>query len=142
MQKLLSMKTPFIIERDAIIDYRGNLCFWENASYLPFEIARTYWIYDVPSGQFRGSHALKEQEEVIIALSGSFTVELENENFNDKFTLNRSNIGLYIPSMTWRSLHNFSTNSICLVLSSKSFSEDDYIRSYNEFKKLIYIENI
>ena len=96
----------------------------------------------MPSGQFRGSHALKEQEEVIIALSGSFTVELENENFNDKFTLNRSNIGLYIPSMTWRSLHNFSTNSICLVLSSKSFSEDDYIRSYNEYKKLISVEKI
>lgn len=94
------------------------------------------------SGQFRGSHALGEQEEVIIALSGSFNVELDNENFNDKFTLNRSNIGLYIPSMNWRSLHNFATNSICLVLSSKYFSEDDYIRFYNEFKKLISIENI
>lgn len=128
--------TPFIIQLPKIIDKRGNLSFFEYPKQLPFEIARTYWIYDVPGGEIRGSHAFKEQQEFIIALSGSFDVVLHDGEKEEKFSLNRSYYGLYVPKMYWRRLENFSTNSLALIVSDKHYNADDYIRDYEEFKRL------
>lgn len=129
---------PKIIELPKIIDKRGNLSFFESENQIPFEIARTYWIYDVPGGEERGSHAYKEQQEFIIALSGSFDVILHDGTNEYKFSLNRSYYGLYIPKMYWRKLENFSTNSLALIVSDRSYDEQDYIRDFNEFKELVY----
>lgn len=128
--------TPFIIQLPKIIDKRGNLSFFEYPKQLPFKIARTYWIYDVPGGEIRGSHAFKEQQEFIIALSGSFDVVLHNGEKEEKFSLNRSYYGLYVPKMYWRRLENFSTNSLALIVSDKHFNANDYIRDFEEFKRL------
>ena len=127
---------PQIIQLPKIIDKRGNLSFFENPRQLPFEIARTYWIYDVPGGEIRGSHAFKEQQEFIVALSGSFDVVLNDGIKEENFSLNRSYYGLYIPKMYWRRLENFSTNSLALIVSDKKYDGNDYIRDFEEFKKL------
>lgn len=127
---------PKIINLPKIVDPRGNLSFFEHPNQLPFEIVRTYWIYDVPGGEQRGSHAFKEQQEFIIALSGSFDIVLNDGEKEERFTLNRSYYGLYIPKMLWRTLENFSTNSLALIVSDKSFDEQDYIRNFEDFKKL------
>lgn len=124
---------PKIIELPKYSDPRGNLSFIEEDSQIPFKIERVYWIYDVPGGQVRGGHAFKEQQELIVALSGSFDVVIDNGNDKTIFSLNRSYIGLYIPSGLWRQMENFSTNSLAMVVSSTSFTEDDYIRDYDEF---------
>lgn len=129
-------KKPEIIQLPKILDKRGNLSFFEHPNQLPFEIQRTYWIYDVPGGEIRGSHAFKEQQEFIIALSGSFDVVLNDGENETKFSLNRSYYGLYIPSKFWRRLENFSTNSLALIVSDKTYNESDYIRDFDEFKKL------
>ncbi|MCZ2085291.1 MAG: FdtA/QdtA family cupin domain-containing protein [Flavobacteriales bacterium] len=126
---------PQIIYLPKIVDPRGNLSFFENPNQLPFEIARTYWIYDVPGGETRGSHAFKEQQEFIVALSGSFDVILNDGQKEEKFSLNRSYYGLYIPKMYWRKLENFSTNSLALIVSDKKFDVNDYIRNFQEFKE-------
>ncbi|MFC6098074.1 FdtA/QdtA family cupin domain-containing protein [Flavobacterium qiangtangense] len=128
------MERPKIINLPKIVDKRGNLSFFESPRQLPFEIARTYWIYDVPGGETRGSHAFKEQNEFIIALSGSFDIVLHDGEKEEKFSLNRSYYGLYIPKMFWRRLENFSTNSLALIVSDKHFNEADYIRDFDEFK--------
>lgn len=125
-----------IINLPKIVDPRGNLSFFEHPNQLPFEIARTYWIYDVPGGEQRGSHAFKEQQEFIIALSGSFDIVLNDGEKEERFTLNRSYYGLYIPKMLWRTIENFSTNSLALIVSDKSFDDQDYIRDFEDFKKL------
>lgn len=125
---------PKIIQLPKIQDSRGNLSFFETPENLPFEIKRTYWIYDVPGGEARGSHAFKEQQEFIIALSGSFDVILNDGKKEYKFQLNRSYYGLYIPKMFWRSLDNFSTNSLALIVSDRFFNEEDYIRDFDKFK--------
>lgn len=125
-----------IISLPKILDKRGNLSFFEHPNQLPFEIARTYWIYDVPGGETRGSHAFKEQQEFIVALSGSFDVVLNNGEMDEKFTLNRSYYGLYIPKMLWRTMENFSTNSLALIVSDKVFDENDYLRNFEQFKTL------
>lgn len=125
---------PRIIDLPKILDKRGNLSFFEHPNQLPFEIKRTYWIYDVPGGEIRGSHAFKEQQEFIIALSGSFDVILNNGETETKFSLNRSYYGLYIPNGYWRTLENFSTNSLALIVSDKMYDEKDYIRDFDEFK--------
>lgn len=130
------MLTPEIINLPKILDKRGNLSFFEYPNQLPFNIARTYWIYDVPGGEIRGSHAFKEQQEFIIALSGSFDVVLHDGISEQKFSLNRSYCGLYIPKMYWRKLENFSTNSLALIVSDKLYNEKDYIRDSEQFKKL------
>lgn len=127
---------PQIIELSKITDPRGNLSFFESGVHFPFEIYRTYWIYDVPGGEVRGSHAFKEQHEFIVALSGSFDVVLYDGDKEKKFSLNRSYYGLYIPNMIWRRLENFSTNSLALVVSSLKYDSNDYIRDFDEFKKL------
>lgn len=120
-----------------IVDFRGNLSFVENQTHLPFEIKRAYWIYDVPGGTDRGGHAYAENTEFVIALSGSFDVLLDNGEHVEKFNLNRSYYGLFIPRMVWRTMVNFSTNSLALVLSSTEYSEGDYIRDYQEFLKIV-----
>jgi len=128
---------PKIIELPKIYDKRGNLSFFQYPSNIPFEIQRTYWIYDVPGGGVRGSHAFREQQEFIIALSGSFDVIIHDGKEEKIFSLNRSYYGLYIPKMYWRRLENFSTNSLALIVSDKSYNPDDYIRNFEEFKTLI-----
>jgi oxalate decarboxylase/phosphoglucose isomerase-like protein (cupin superfamily) len=128
------MNQPVIINLPKILDKRGNLSFFEYPNQLPFEILRTYWIYDVPGGEVRGSHAFKEQKEFIIALSGSFDVILNDGNTEKRFSLNRSYNGLYIPKMYWRSIENFSTNSLALIVSDKLYDEGDYIRDFEQFK--------
>lgn len=133
---MLVMNKPKIINLPKILDKRGNLSFFEYPNQLPFEIARTYWIYDVPGGEVRGSHAFKEQQEFIVALSGSFDIVLNDGDNEFKFSLNRSYEGLYIPKMYWRSLKNFSTNSLALIVSDKFYDENDYIRDFEQFKAL------
>ncbi|QOW10635.1 WxcM-like domain-containing protein [Kaistella flava (ex Peng et al. 2021)] len=125
-----------IINLPKIVDPRGNLSFFEHPNQLPFEIARTYWIYDVPGGEQRGSHAFKEQKEFIIALSGSFDIVLNDGEKEERFTLNRSYYGLYIPKMLWRTIENFSTNSLALIVSDQHYSEADYIRDFDDFKTM------
>lgn len=130
------MTKPTIINLPKILDKRGNLSFFEHPNQLPFEIARTYWIYDVPGGEVRGSHAFTHQQEFIIALSGSFDIVLNDGEKEERFSLNRSYYGLYIPKMYWRKLENFSTNSLALIVSDKLYAEDDYIRDFEQFKNL------
>ncbi len=126
-----------IINLPKIEDERGNLTFIEEENHIPFKIKRVYWIYDVPGGQKRGGHAFKEQQEFIVALSGSFDVVIDDGKQKQTFPLNRSYYGLYIPNGLWREMNNFSTNSLALVLSSTEFSEDDYIRDYQTYLKWI-----
>ena len=116
-----------------ILDLRGNLSFIEENNHIPFSIARAYWIYDVPGGEFRGSHAFRESEEFIVAMSGSFDVLLHDGKEEKKYSLNRSYYGLYLPRFVWRKLENFSTNSLALILASTSYDENDYIRDFDHF---------
>lgn len=129
------MNQPDIIQLPKIEDLRGNLSFLEENNHIPFKIERVYWIYDVPGGQIRGGHAFRNQQEFIIALSGSFDVITDNGKTKQLFSLNRSYYGLYIPNGIWRQMENFSTNSLALVLSSTSYDEQDYIRDYDIFLK-------
>lgn len=122
-----------IIDLPKIVDPRGNLTYLQYPDHIPFEIKRTFWIYDVPGGETRGGHAYKTQQEIIIALSGSFDVVVNDGVSIFKFHLNRSYHGLYIPSMIWRHMENFSTNSLSLHISDEKFNDEDYIRSYEEF---------
>lgn len=122
-----------LISLPKIEDPRGNLSFIEEENHISFKIERAYWIYDVPGGQVRGGHAFKKQKEVIIALSGSFDVKVDDGKEQRIYSLNRSYYGLYIPAGIWRQMENFSTNSLAMVLSSCPFSEDDYIRDYQKF---------
>ncbi|HOS84392.1 MAG TPA: FdtA/QdtA family cupin domain-containing protein [Bacteroidales bacterium] len=124
-----------LIDLPKIQDPRGNLSFIEGGKHIPFAVERTYWIYDVPGGQTRGGHAYTNLHECIIALSGSFDVVINNGKETKTISLNRSYYGLYVPPMIWRSLENFSTNSLCLILSSAPYSEDLYIRNYDDFLK-------
>jgi hypothetical protein len=126
-----------IIELPKIPDRRGNLTFIEAGRHIPFEIRRVYYLYDVPGGASRGGHAHRHLEQFIIAANGSFTVYTDNGQKKEEFYLNRSYYGLYIPTMTWREIDNFSSGSVCLVLASKLYDEADYIRDYDAFKKLI-----
>ncbi|WP_300598780.1 FdtA/QdtA family cupin domain-containing protein [Niabella sp.] len=127
---------PHIIQLPKILDKRGNLSFFEHPRQLPFSIARTYWIYDVPGGETRGGHAFKEQQEFIVALSGSFDVVLHDGENEQVFSLNRSYYGLYVPQMYWRRMENFSTNSLALIVSDKAYDASDYIREFEEYKRL------
>ena len=122
-----------IIDLPKILDDRGNLSFLESNNHVPFKIERTYWIYDVPGGEYRGGHAYKNLQEVIIALSGSFDVVLNDGNRKQTFSLNRSYYGLYVPNGIWRHLENFSTNALCLILASDVYNEEDYQRDFKTF---------
>ena len=125
-----------IIDLPKILDPRGNLSFFESNNHVTFDIKRTYWIYDVPGGEIRGSHAFKNSHEFIIALSGSFDVVLNDGKKEVKHSLNRSYYGLYVPKMLWRRVENFSTNALALIVSSISYDQNDYIRNFDEYKKL------
>ena len=133
MSKIKDVK---IIELPKFLDSRGNLSFVEQYNHIPFEIKRTYWIYDVPGGEDRGGHAFKANQEVVIALSGAFDVVVDDGENKKTFTLNRSYYGLYIPKGLWRTMENFSTNSFALEFGSVVYSAEDYIREYDEFLKL------
>jgi oxalate decarboxylase/phosphoglucose isomerase-like protein (cupin superfamily) len=122
-----------IISLPKIQDPRGNLSFLQDNHQIPFAIARTYWIYDVPGGEKRGGHAFKTQQEFIIALSGSFEVVLNNGEEEKRWLLNRSYYGLYVPPGWWRSLENFSTNALALIASDKMYDSEDYIRDISTF---------
>lgn len=126
-----------ILQFPKIIDQRGNLTFLQNPQQVPFAIKRVFWTYDVPGGETRGAHAYRNQQEIIIALSGSFDVVITNaDGSTQKFSLNRSYYGLYLPALSWRHMENFSTNSLGLHLSSSMFTADDYIRDFNDYKQL------
>ena len=125
-----------LIELPKFLDARGNLSFAEQNNHIPFEIKRTYWIYDVPGGEERGGHAFCDNQEVVIALSGAFDVVVDDGENKKTFTLNRSYYGLYIPKGLWRTIENFSTNSFALEFGSVGYSADDYIRDYDVFLKL------
>ena len=125
---------PRIVQLPRIQDPRGNLTFIEGGSHVPFDIARVYYLYDVPGGETRGGHAHRNLEQIIIAASGSFDVVLDDgSGHRERHFLNRSYFGLYVPRMQWRELENFSSGSVLLVLASLTYSEDDYYRDYDEF---------
>ena len=127
---------PHIVDLPRIIDPRGNLSVIESEIQLPFRLERAYWIYDVPGGMYRNGHAFRSQQELIVALSGSFDVVLHDGNSEQRFHLCRSYYGLYVPPMTWRKIDNFSTNSVVLVLSDTKYDPADYIEDFDEYLKL------
>ena len=130
-----------IIDLPKIADPRGNLTFIEGGRHVPFEIKRAYYLYDVPGGAERGGHAHKDLHQLIIAMSGSFDIVLDDGREKKRFHLNRSYYGLYVPNMVWRDLENFSTNSLGLHVSSMRYDERDYVRTFDEFKRLSYTAN-
>ena len=129
-------KTAHLIELPKVKDPRGNLTFIESEIHVPFRVMRNYWIYDVPSGMWRDGHAFIEQQEFLVALSGSFDVVVNDGEREQTFHLARPQIGLYIPRLTWRHINNFSTNSVALVLTSTYYNEDDYITDFEYFMTL------
>lgn len=132
----MSIEYVRIVELPKFADPRGNLSFVEQLNHIPFEIKRTYWIYDVPGGENRGGHAFKQNDEFIVALSGAFDVIVDDGTEKKKFTLNRSYYGLYVPAGLWREMENFSTNSLALEFGSIHYDEKDYIRDYDEYLKM------
>lgn len=133
---MATIKDVKIIELPKYADPRGNLSFVEQLNHIPFEIKRTYWIYDVPGGEARGGHAFIKNEEFIVALSGAFDVIVDDGESKKTFTLNRSYYGLYVPAGLWREMENFSTNSLALALGSIYYDVNDYIRDYDNFLNL------
>lgn len=131
--KLLTVNECNILELPRIHDPRGNLTFIEGSNHIPFDIKRVYYLYDVPGGAERGGHAHKGLQQLIIAMSGSFDVILDDGNEKKRVHLNRSYNGLYVCPMIWRELDNFSSGSVCMVLASNLYDEDDYYRVYPEF---------
>lgn len=129
----MNVKVPSLLKLPKILDERGNLSFFEGDSHIPFVIERCYWIYDVPGGEIRGGHSYKQNEEFIIALSGSFDLVVDDGKEKKKYSLNRSDYGLYIPSGIWRQLENFSTNSLGFIAASTKYDEADYERDYQNF---------
>lgn len=125
-----------IIDLPRLFDPRGNLSFIEGSNQIPFLIKRVYWIYDVPGGATRGGHAYHSLLEFIVALSGSFDVVLHDGKEKKLYPLNRSYYGLYVPNMVWRSLENFSTNALCMILASDKYNEKDYLRDFDVFLKI------
>ena len=132
----MDLKDAKILDLPKILDKRGNLSIIEENKILPFKINRCYWIYDVPGGEARGGHAYYENEEFIVALSGSFDVLLDDGTRQNVFSLNRSYSGFYIPKGLWRKMDNFSTNAVALILASTMYKESDYIFDYEQFKKI------
>jgi dTDP-4-dehydrorhamnose 3,5-epimerase-like enzyme len=132
---MMSIQDAKIMDLPKISDPRGNLSVIEEFKNIPFKIERTYWIYDVPGGEIRGGHAYKENQEFIVALSGSFDVILDDGKERNTFSLNRSYYGLYVPKGLWRQMENFSTNSLALIVASTPYNAEDYIYDYEEFLK-------
>jgi hypothetical protein len=121
------------VELPRIADPRGNLTMIESNEQVPFAMQRVYYLYDVPGGEMRGGHAHRQLEQLVIAASGSFEVLVDDGVHRERFFLNRSYFGLYIPQLVWRELDDFSSGSVCLVIASRPYEEDDYFRSYDEF---------
>lgn len=128
-----SLEDCYSVELPKIADPRGNLTFLEGGRHMPFHIRRAYWIYAVPGGGKRGGHAYERLHELIIALSGSLEVHLDDGVRRQTHQLSRGYVGLYVPNMIWRQLENFSTNTVCLILASEAYSEDDYVRDHSQF---------
>jgi hypothetical protein len=126
-----------IIQLPKVAEARGNLTFVEGGVHIPFEIQRVYYLYDVPGGAERGGHAHKELQQLIVAMSGSFDVVLDDGHERRRFHLNRSYYGLYVPTLLWRELDNFSSGAVCMVLASNRYDEADYFRDYAEFQKAV-----
>lgn len=137
MSDIMKLNGVNIIQLPKNADRRGNLSLIEEIKNIPFKIKRTYWIYDVPGGEVRGGHAYKENQEFIVALSGSFDVILDNGFEQKIYSLNRSYYGLYVPKGVWRQMENFSTNSLALVLASIPFDPKDYVYDYNLFRSSV-----
>ena len=133
MKKKMSIHECQLIELPKIHNPLGNLTFIENNQHIPFEIQRVYYLYDVPGGATRGGHAHKALQQLIVAMSGSFDIILDDGKDKKRYHLNRSYYGLYICPMIWRELDNFSSGSVCMVLASNFYEESDYYRDYNEF---------
>jgi dTDP-4-dehydrorhamnose 3,5-epimerase-like enzyme len=131
--RLTSIEDCKIIELPKVTDPRGNLTFVEGGQHIPFDIKRVYYLYDVPGGAERGGHAHKDLSQLIIAMSGSFDIVLDDGHEKKRIHLNRSYFGLYICPMIWRELDNFSSGSVCMVLASNHYDEADYYRNYNEY---------
>jgi hypothetical protein len=129
----MNIERCHIIDLPKITDPRGNLTFIEGGAHIPFDIQRVYYLYDVPGGAERGGHAHKGLHQLIIAMSGSFDVVLDDGVNKRRFHLNRSYYGLYVCPMIWRELDNFSSGSVCLVLASNRYDEDDYYRAYDDY---------
>ena len=123
-----------LIDLPKFLDRRGNLSFMEENRHVPFGVMRSYWIYDVPGGEIRGGHAYRNNQEFIVALSGSFDVLLDDGTESKVFSLNRSYYGLYVPEGIWRQMQNFSTNSLALILASTPYDPNDYIYDFEQFK--------
>ncbi|MBP5560288.1 MAG: WxcM-like domain-containing protein [Muribaculaceae bacterium] len=132
----MAFNKPQIIELPKVCDPRGNLSFIESEGHVPFKVKRVYWIYDVPGGMCRYGHAFREQDEFIVALSGSFDVVLHDGEKATRHHMSRSYYGLYVPRMTWREIDNFSTNSVVMVLSSTNYEPSDYIEDFDQFLAL------
>ena len=132
----MTIRDVKLIELPKFADPRGNLSFVEQNNHIPFEIKRTYWIYDVPGGESRGGHAYRETDEFIIAISGGFDVTVDDGNEKKTFTLNRSYYGLYVPKGLWRKMENFSTESFALEFADTKYDRNDYIEDYNEYLKM------
>ena len=133
---MLSIDDVKLIELPKFADPRGSLSFVEQMNHIPFEIMRTYWIYDVPGGEARGGHAFRKNEEFIVALSGAFDVIVDDGKEKKRYVLNRSYYGLYIPAGLWRTMENFSTNSLALEFGSIHYDRADYVEDYDQFLKL------
>lgn len=135
----MSLNQCQIIDLPKISDSRGNLSYIEGTNHIPFSIERVYYLYDVPGGEERGGHAHKELQQLIIAISGSFDVELSDGKQKKRFTLNRPYRGLYVPKMLWRELNNFSSGTVCMVLASDKYDEADYYRDFSDYLKIVRI---
>jgi len=133
MRKWKMIEDCKIIDMPRVEDPRGNLTFIESNNHIPFDIKRVYYTYDVPGGSERGSHAHKNLRQLIVAMSGSFDVVLDDGLNKQRFHLNRSYYGLYVSPMMWRTIDNFSSGSVCMVLASELYDENDYYRDYSEF---------
>ncbi|MFE8644615.1 FdtA/QdtA family cupin domain-containing protein [Sphingomonas sp. NCPPB 2930] len=130
----MSLQHCRIVDLPKVEDPRGNLTFIEGERHVPFDIKRVYYLYDVPGGSHRGGHAHRDLHQLLIAMSGSFDILLDDGRTKFKYHMNRSYYGLYIPPMIWREIDNFSSGSVCMVLASQYFSEDDYFRDYSAFR--------
>jgi dTDP-4-dehydrorhamnose 3,5-epimerase-like enzyme len=133
----MSLNECKLIELPKISDPRGNLTFVEGGKHIPFEIKRIYYLYDVPGGAHRAGHAHKILHQVLVALSGSFDITVDNGLSRTKFHLNRSYQGLYIPAMVWRDIDNFSSGAVCLALASTVYDESEYYREYETFLRAV-----
>ncbi len=133
----MSLDECHLVTLPRVNDARGNLTFIEGGRHVGFDIRRVYYLYDVPGGAERGGHAHRELEQLFIAMSGSFDIVLDDGNLRQRFSLNRSYVGLYVPRMVWREIDNFSSGSVCMVLASQPYDEADYFREYGDFRDAV-----